>query len=59
LTWIESHERNQTSQCSTIADAYGMNEQKLLQFYVDAVVWDMTLPAPQPAGGHLRHHPSM
>jgi EAL and modified HD-GYP domain-containing signal transduction protein len=44
LAWIEAHERNQSKESSAIADAYGLNEQRLFQFYVDAIVWDAATP---------------
>ncbi|MGA2352342.1 MAG: HDOD domain-containing protein [Terracidiphilus sp.] len=42
LGWIEAHERNQYKERNAIAEAYGLNEQRLDQFYVDAIVWDAT-----------------
>jgi len=42
LSWIESHERAHFSGSNTVASAYGLNEQKLTQYYVDAIVWDAT-----------------
>jgi c-di-GMP-related signal transduction protein len=40
LAWIECHERNDQTAWNQIAEAYGLNQQKLVQFYIDAVVWD-------------------
>jgi EAL and modified HD-GYP domain-containing signal transduction protein len=44
LAWVEAHERNQASECYTISKTYGLSEQKLNQFFVDAVMWDMATP---------------
>jgi EAL and modified HD-GYP domain-containing signal transduction protein len=44
LSWIEAHERNCNRESNGIADTFGLNEQRLLQFYVDAIVWDATTP---------------
>ena len=40
LGWIECHERNDQTAWNLIAEAHGLNQQKLVQFYIDAVVWD-------------------
>lgn len=40
LAWIEFHERNEISKSHAIADTYGLNPQRLEQFYVDAIVWE-------------------
>jgi EAL and modified HD-GYP domain-containing signal transduction protein len=44
LAWIEFHERNQHSGCFSISQAWGLNEQRLNQFYVDALMWDAATP---------------
>jgi EAL and modified HD-GYP domain-containing signal transduction protein len=44
LGWIEFHERNMVPECLTLGDKYGMNQQKLNQFYVDALIWDAATP---------------
>jgi c-di-GMP phosphodiesterase len=40
LSWIEAHERNEISRAYAIADLFGLNVQKLEQFYVDAILWE-------------------
>jgi EAL and modified HD-GYP domain-containing signal transduction protein len=40
LSWIEAHERNEMSQAYQVVDSYGLNAQKLEQFYVDALLWE-------------------
>lgn len=42
LGWIECHERNDQAAWNAIADAHGLNQQRLVQYYIDAVVWDAT-----------------
>lgn len=44
LGWIEFHERNMVSECVSIGNKYGLNQQKLNQFYVDALIWDAATP---------------
>jgi len=44
LSWIESHEKNDVPVCCALAKAHELNQQRLTQFYVDAVVWDATAP---------------
>ena len=44
LAWVEAHEQNHASQCYAISKTYGLNEQKVNQFFVDAVMWDMAVP---------------
>jgi EAL and modified HD-GYP domain-containing signal transduction protein len=46
LGWIEFHERNMVSDCVKLGNEYGMNQQKLNQFYVDALIWDAATPRP-------------
>ena len=46
LSWIEFHERNMVSECVALGNKYGMNQQKLNQFYVDALIWDAATPRP-------------
>ncbi len=40
LGWIECHERNDQAAWNAIAEAHGLNQQRLVQFFIDAVVWD-------------------
>jgi len=40
LAWIEAHERNDQAEEYSIADSYGLNQQRLVQFYIDAILWD-------------------
>jgi c-di-GMP-related signal transduction protein len=40
LAWIEAHERNDQAEEYSIAESYGLNEQRLIQFYIDAILWD-------------------
>ncbi|MDR3722989.1 MAG: HDOD domain-containing protein [Terracidiphilus sp.] len=40
LLWIEAHERNEASQAYKVVDLYGLNAQKIEQFYVDAILWE-------------------
>jgi c-di-GMP-related signal transduction protein len=40
LSWIEAHERNEISKAYKVVDSYGLNAQKLEQFYVDAILWE-------------------
>jgi|HubBroStandDraft_1064217.scaffolds.fasta_scaffold27465_2 EAL and modified HD-GYP domain-containing signal transduction protein len=42
LGWIERHERNDQTAWNAIAEAHGLNQQRLVQFYIDALVWDAT-----------------
>jgi EAL and modified HD-GYP domain-containing signal transduction protein len=42
LGWIECHERNDQAAWNAIAEAHGLNQQRLVQYYIDAVVWDAT-----------------
>jgi EAL and modified HD-GYP domain-containing signal transduction protein len=42
LAWVEAHEKNETSHSYAIADRFGLNIQKLEQFYVDAMMWEST-----------------
>jgi EAL and modified HD-GYP domain-containing signal transduction protein len=44
LGWIESHERNQHNECISHSKTWNLNEQKLNQFYVDALMWDAATP---------------
>jgi EAL and modified HD-GYP domain-containing signal transduction protein len=44
LGWIEHHERNQHNDCIAHSKAWALNEQKLNQFYVDALMWDAAVP---------------
>jgi EAL and modified HD-GYP domain-containing signal transduction protein len=44
LSWIEAHERNETHECYDISTKFNLNEQKLNQFYVDALMWDAAIP---------------
>jgi EAL and modified HD-GYP domain-containing signal transduction protein len=39
LDWIECHEANQVAECHAIADHYKLDLSKLMQSYVDALVW--------------------
>jgi c-di-GMP-related signal transduction protein len=43
LAWIEGHERNDQAASHAIAEAHGLNQQRLVQFFIDAVVWDATV----------------
>jgi len=40
LAWIQSYEQNDQTAWNAVAEANGLNQQKLVQFYIDAVVWD-------------------
>jgi EAL and modified HD-GYP domain-containing signal transduction protein len=40
LGWIECHERDDHSAWNAIAETHGLNQQKLVQYYIDSVVWD-------------------
>ena len=40
LAWIEGHERNDQAASDAIASQHGLNQQRLVQFFIDAVVWD-------------------
>jgi EAL and modified HD-GYP domain-containing signal transduction protein len=42
LGWVECHERNDQAAWNAIAEAHGLNQQRLVQYYIDAVVWDAT-----------------
>lgn len=44
LAWLECHEHGDWESCDRIVAAYGMNSQKLVQLYLEAVLW-----AAQPA----------
>jgi EAL and modified HD-GYP domain-containing signal transduction protein len=43
LAWIEGHERNDQAASHAIAEQRGLNQQRLVQFFIDAVVWDATV----------------
>jgi EAL and modified HD-GYP domain-containing signal transduction protein len=43
LSWIESHERNDYATWNTIAEAHELNQQKLVQYYIDALVWEASV----------------
>lgn len=40
LAWIETHERNEALKAHAIANAYGLDVEKLERVYVDAVMWE-------------------
>jgi hypothetical protein len=40
LGWIECHERNDQAAWNAMAETHGLNQHKLVQYYIDAVVWD-------------------
>ena len=42
LAWIEGHERNDQAASHAIAEHHALNQQRLVQFFIDAVVWDAT-----------------
>jgi len=44
LGWIEFHERNKVTDCVTLGKKFDLNQQKLNQFYVDALIWDAATP---------------
>jgi len=44
LSWIEAHEKNDLATCHALSERYQLNQQRLIQFYVDALVWDATAP---------------
>jgi EAL and modified HD-GYP domain-containing signal transduction protein len=44
LSWVELHERNLVKECIALGNKYGLNQQKLNQFYVDALIWDAATP---------------
>jgi EAL and modified HD-GYP domain-containing signal transduction protein len=44
LAWIEAHEQHKTAECYTISTTFKLNEQKLNQYYVDALMWDAAMP---------------
>jgi EAL and modified HD-GYP domain-containing signal transduction protein len=44
LTWVEMHERNMVKECIALGNKYGLNQQKLNQYYVDALIWDAATP---------------
>jgi EAL and modified HD-GYP domain-containing signal transduction protein len=44
LTWIEAHERDLHHDCIATSKTWNLNEQKLNQFYVDALMWDAATP---------------
>jgi EAL and modified HD-GYP domain-containing signal transduction protein len=39
LQWLESHERGDWKACDAVDLAYGLNQQKLILHYTDAVAW--------------------
>ena len=45
LDWIECHESNKTTECQAIADHYMLDSTRLMQRYVDALVWAAAEPA--------------
>jgi hypothetical protein len=40
LGWIECHEPNDQAAWIAITEAQGLNQQRLVQYSIDAVVWD-------------------
>lgn len=40
LGWIERHERNDQAASNEMAEGHGLIQQRLVQFFIDAVVWD-------------------
>ena len=44
LGWIELHERNQCNLEIAHSKQWNLNEQKLNQFYVDALMWEAAMP---------------
>jgi EAL and modified HD-GYP domain-containing signal transduction protein len=40
LGWIECHERNDQAAWIAMAETHELNQQKLVQYHIDAVVWD-------------------
>lgn len=46
LAWIEAHERNDQAEEYAISDSYGLNQQRMIQFYIDAILWDETSFSP-------------
>jgi hypothetical protein len=45
LDWIECHESNEATKCQAIADHYMLDPTRLMQSYVDALVWAAAEPA--------------
>ena len=39
LEWLEFYERGDWAGCDAVAQAHGLNEEKLFGFYAEAVVW--------------------
>ena len=44
LDWIECHEHNDVKACAAIANRYGLDHRRLMQFYVDALAWGAADP---------------
>jgi c-di-GMP-related signal transduction protein len=44
LDWIECHENNDVKACGAIAARYGLDQRRLMQLYVDALVWGAADP---------------
>jgi EAL and modified HD-GYP domain-containing signal transduction protein len=42
LSWIESYEKSDQAAWNSVAEAYNLRQQSLVQYYIDAVVWDAT-----------------
>ena len=45
LCWIEAHEHNEALRKNAIASRFGLNSQRLEQFYVDALLWESVAAA--------------
>jgi EAL and modified HD-GYP domain-containing signal transduction protein len=43
LAWIEAHERNDQLTEYAVVESYGLDQQRLIQFYIDAILWDETI----------------
>lgn len=42
LGWLEHHERGDWTSCDAIVDAHGLNQEKLIRRYGDALIWAET-----------------
>jgi c-di-GMP phosphodiesterase len=42
LGWIECHERGDQAARNVPGETHGLNQQRLVQYFIDAVVWDAT-----------------
>jgi len=40
LAWIQAHERNDRAARDSIAKTYGLNQKRLVEYYLGALLWD-------------------